>query len=64
MTDVQRVWINSSELNASFIDYTYEHRGTRCVTRMLVPPGVGVRLPKSTVDIGRVGPDMREGRAE
>ena len=61
--EIPRVWVNVSDVNQSFIDYTYIHRGGPCATRLVIPPGVGIRLPKSTTSVDKTGPDMREGRS-
>jgi hypothetical protein len=64
MVDIQRVWLNVSRVNTSYVDYTDVIGGQSCPMRQIIGPGVGVRLPKTVVSIEKVGPDMKEGRAE
>jgi hypothetical protein len=52
---IARVWINTSAINSSFIDYRW--RGVDM--RMVVLPLVGVRLPKDVESIAATGHGMK-----
>lgn len=54
--NVQRVWVNTSEVNSSFVDYTW--RGSK--RRMVVEPLCGLRLPKDVEAVDGTGHGMRE----
>lgn len=62
--EIPRVWVNTSDVNSSFVDYVVMVGDERRDVRVVVPPGVGIRLPKYIVEVTKAGHGMKEGRAE